>query len=90
MKLPRQTPTQCSTPSAGEAPPPAWSSPESISTQTIVFGVVTSVLTLIAVYLSYRQLQNARRLRSPPAAAPNPLAGPKYIFLSPRVYTLQQ
>jgi hypothetical protein len=42
---------------------PAWTSPESTTAQVIVFGIITSLLALVAIYFSYRQLQ-ATRLRN--------------------------
>ncbi|KAH6623902.1 hypothetical protein F5144DRAFT_374926 [Chaetomium tenue] len=82
--------------SPGPTSTPAWTSPESTTTQVIVFGIITSVLSLVAVYFSYRQLQ-ATRLRnrgcSPPTneseadvARSRTLLdreeGPRYIHLS--------
>ncbi|EAQ82974.1 hypothetical protein CHGG_10792 [Chaetomium globosum CBS 148.51] len=49
--------------SPGPTSTPAWTSPESTTTQVIVFGIITSVLSLVAIYFSYRQLQ-ATRLRN--------------------------
>jgi len=43
------------------------SSPESNAAQTLTFGIIATFLAMLALYLSYRQLQAIRRRRKPPS-----------------------
>ena len=43
----------------------AMSSPDSSTVQTLVLGIAATLLAVLAIYLSYRQLQAMRRLRQP-------------------------
>jgi hypothetical protein len=49
------------------AEPAPLSSPESNAAQTLAFGIIATFLAMLALYLSYHQLQVIRRRRKPPS-----------------------